>query len=103
MNKSGFLFPLEENSKGSTLIELGIVLAIVVIVGAIVATGYGFLSAERVKSASRELFGDLQWIKHSSVTQGPDRTVPLAAGVTAEEENKAVFSLSSRIIHWLKK
>jgi len=33
MNKSGFIFSPEENSKGTTLIELAIVLAIIVIVG----------------------------------------------------------------------
>jgi Tfp pilus assembly protein FimT len=72
MNKSGFLFSTDGNSKGTTLVELAIVLAIVVVVGATIAIGYGFLSADRVQSASRELFGDLQWIKHSAVTQGPD-------------------------------
>jgi Tfp pilus assembly protein FimT len=90
MNKSGFIFPIEENSKGTTLIELAVVLAIVVIVGAIVATGYGFLSTDRVQSASRELFGDLQWIKHSAVTQGPDAAVPqlIGFGIRLESNHK---------------
>jgi Tfp pilus assembly protein FimT len=93
MNKSGFLFPPEENSKGSTLIELAIVLAIVVILGATIAIGYGFLSADRVKSTSRELFGDLQWIKHSSVTQGPDAAVPQFMGFGIRLESSRTYRL----------
>jgi Tfp pilus assembly protein FimT len=93
MNKSGFIISPAENSKGTTLIELAIVLAIVVIVGAVVATGYGFLSADRVKSASRELFGDLQWIKHSSVTQGPDATVPRLVGFGIRLESARTYRL----------
>ena len=61
--------------------------------GAIVATGYGFLSADRVKSASRELFGDLQWIKHSSVTQGPDATVPRLVGFGIRLESARTYRL----------
>jgi prepilin-type N-terminal cleavage/methylation domain-containing protein len=90
MNQSGFIFSIEENNRGTTLIELAVVLAIVVIVGAIAAIGYGFLSADSVKSASRELFGDLQWIKHSSVTQGPDAAVPqlMGFGIRIESNHK---------------
>jgi Tfp pilus assembly protein FimT len=93
MNKSGFIFSTAENSKGTTLVELAIVLAIVVVVGGIVATGYGFLSADRVKSASRELFGDLQWIKHSSVTQGPDATVPQLRGFGIRLESPRAYRI----------
>ena len=93
MNKSGFIFSPAENNKGTTLVELAIVLAIVVIVGAIVAAGYGFLGADRVKSASRELFGDLQWIKHSSVTQGPDATVPQLRGFGIRLESPRAYRL----------
>ncbi|MBM4145025.1 MAG: hypothetical protein FJ240_01945 [Nitrospira sp.] len=93
MNKSGFIVPLAGNSKGTTLVELAIVLAIVVVVGAIVATGYGFLSADRVKSASRELFGDLQRIKHSAVTQGPDAAVPQLRGFGIRLESARTYRL----------
>jgi len=93
MNKSGFIFSIEENSKGTTLIELSIVLAIIVIVGAIIAIGYGFLSADRVQSASRELFGDLQWIKHSAVMQGPDATVPQLIGFGIRLESARTYRL----------
>jgi Tfp pilus assembly protein FimT len=93
MNKSGYIFSSEENNKGTTLVELSIVLAVIVIVGAIVATGHGFLSADRVKSASRELFGDLQWIKHSSVTQGPDATVPRLMGFGIRLESARTYRL----------
>jgi len=93
MNKSGFIFSIEENSKGTTLIELAIVLAIVVIVSTIIASAYGFLGADRVKSASRELFGDLQWIKHSSVTQGPDAAVPQLMGFGIRLESARTYRL----------
>lgn len=93
MNKSGFIFSLERNSKGTTLIELAIVLAIIVVVGALVAVGYGFLSADRVKSTSRELFGDLQWIKHSAVMQGPDATVPQLRGFGIRLESARTYRL----------
>ncbi len=92
MNKK-YLISLSMDSKGTTLIELAIVLAIVVIVGAILVTGYGFLSAARVQSASRELFGDLQWIKHSSVTQGPDATVPRLVGFGIRLESGRTYRL----------
>lgn len=93
MNKSGFISSTTENKEGTTLIELAIVLAIVVIVGAIVATGYGFLGTDRVQSASRGLFGDLQWIKHSSVTQGPDSAVPQLMGFGIRLESARTYRL----------
>lgn len=93
MNKSGFIFFLEENNKGTTLIELAIVLAIIVVVAAFVAIGHGFLSADRIQSASRELFGDLQWIKHSAVTQGSDVAAPQARGFGIRLESNHKYRL----------
>ena len=62
------------NSKGMTLVELVIVMLIIAIVTAIASVGPGFISTERIKSTSRELLADLQYLRQSAMTQGPDNT-----------------------------
>ncbi len=69
-----------KNCKGVTLIELIVVLAVVILMAALVAIGPGFISTDRIRSASRELLGDLQWMRHSAMTQGPDAAAPQMRG-----------------------
>ena len=66
--------------KGVTLIELVVVLAIIAIVAVLVAIGPEFVSTDRVRSTSKELLSDLQWIRQSAMTQGPDTIAPQMRG-----------------------
>lgn len=74
------MFHKAKNFRGVTLIELVVVLAIIAIVAALVAVGPEFVSTDRVRSTSKELLSDLQWIRQSAMTQGPDATAPQMRG-----------------------
>jgi prepilin-type N-terminal cleavage/methylation domain-containing protein len=81
------------NSKGVTLVELVIVLVIISIVIAIAAIGPGFISAERIKSTSRELLADLQYLRQSAMTQGPDNTATALRGFGVRFESANSYHL----------
>jgi prepilin-type N-terminal cleavage/methylation domain-containing protein len=81
------------DSKGITLVELVIVLMIISILIAIAAVGPGFISAERIKSTSRELLGDLQYLRQSAMTQGPDNTVTALRGFGVRFESANSYHL----------
>lgn len=79
--------------KGITLVELVVVLAILAIATVLVAVGPGFVSADRIRSASRELLSDLQWLRHSAMTQGPDSATPQLRGFGIRFETKNRYRL----------
>jgi len=81
------------NSKGMTLVELLIVMVIITIVTAIAAIGPGFISTERIKSTSRELLADLQYLRQSAMTQGPDNTAPALRGFGVRFESANSYHL----------
>jgi hypothetical protein len=78
---------------GLTMIELVIVLAIILIGAALVVVGPGFVSADRISSTSRDLFGDLQWIRHAAMTQGPDSGAPQLRGFAVRFESEKKYRL----------
>ena len=75
------------------MIELVIVLTIILIGAALVAMGPGFVSADRISSTSRDLFGDLQWIRHAAMTQGPDSLAPQLRGFAVRFESEKRYRL----------
>ena len=81
------------NSKGMTLVELVIVLVIIAIVIAIASVGPGFISTERIKSTSRELLADLQYLRQSAMTQGPDNTATELRGFGVRFESANSYHL----------
>jgi prepilin-type N-terminal cleavage/methylation domain-containing protein len=81
------------NSKGITLVELVIVLAIITIVTAVAAVGSGFIGTERIKSTSRELLADLQYLRQSAMTQGPDNTATALRGFGIRFESANSYHL----------
>jgi prepilin-type N-terminal cleavage/methylation domain-containing protein len=85
------VFP--KDCKGVTLVELVVVLAIIVIVAALAAVSSGFVGTDRVKSASKELLADLQLIRQSAMTQGPDDAAPHLRGFGIAFESKNRYRL----------
>jgi len=81
------------NFKGLTLIELIIVLSILSILAALVATGPGFTSTERIRSSAKALLADLQWIRYSAMTQGPDAACPQLRGLGIRFESNNRYRL----------
>jgi prepilin-type N-terminal cleavage/methylation domain-containing protein len=81
------------NSGGFTMIELVMVLTIILIGSALVAIGTGFVSTDRISGTSRELFGDLQWIRHAAMTQGPDSGAPQLRGFAVLFESPKRYRL----------
>jgi Tfp pilus assembly protein FimT len=81
------------NSKGITLVELVIVLVIITIVIAIATVGPGFVGTERIKSTSRELLADLQYLRQSAMTQGPDNTATELRGFGVRFESADSYHL----------
>ena len=79
--------------KGITLIELVIVLVIVSIVIVMAAVSPGFVSTERANKVSRELLGDLQNLRHSAMTQGPDGSAPELRGFGVRFESEHSYRL----------
>jgi prepilin-type N-terminal cleavage/methylation domain-containing protein len=78
---------------GFTMLEIVVVLTIILIGAALVAIGPGFVSADRISSTSRELFGDLQWIRHAAMTQGPDAGAPQLRGFAVRFESEKRYRL----------
>ncbi len=82
-----------DNYNGLTLIELIIVLSIISILAALTAIGAGFTGTERIRSAAKELLSDLQWIRYSAMTQGPDAACPEMRGLGIRFESKRRYKL----------
>ncbi len=61
-----------QDIKGVTLIELAVVLVILSIILALAGVGPEFGGTNRVGSTSKELLSDLQRMRQSAMTQGPD-------------------------------
>ena len=74
-----YLYNLKDY-RGITLIELVIILVILSVVAAISYLSTSFIGAERIKTTSKNILGDLQWIRQSALTQGPDSVTPRLAG-----------------------
>ena len=91
MNRIAFLH--SDNCRGLSLIELIIVLSIIGILAALVAIGPGFTSTERIRSVARELLADLQWIRYSAMTQGPDAECPQLRGLGIRFESNQKYRL----------
>jgi len=87
------IFSRIDNCEGVTLIELIVVLSIVSILAALVAIGPGFTSTERIRSASKELLADLQWLRYSAMTQGPDAACPQLRGLGIRFESNKSYKL----------
>jgi prepilin-type N-terminal cleavage/methylation domain-containing protein len=81
------------NEKGVTLTELVVVLVIVSIVIVMAAASPGFVSSERVSKVSRELLGDLQNLRHSALTQGPDGAASELRGFGVRFESEHAYHL----------
>jgi prepilin-type N-terminal cleavage/methylation domain-containing protein len=86
-------FYCANNAQGVTLIELIIVLSIISILAALVAIGPGFTSTERIRSAAKELLSDLQWLRYSAMTQGPDAACPQLRGLGIRFESNGIYRL----------
>jgi prepilin-type N-terminal cleavage/methylation domain-containing protein len=82
-----------DNSRGLTLIELIIVLSIIGILAALVTTGPGFTSTERIRGAVKELLSDLQLVRYSAITQGPDASCPQLRGLGIRFESNKRYRL----------
>lgn len=91
MRKINFLY--SNNFKGLTLIELIIVLSILSILAALVGIGPGFTSTERIRSSAKALLADLQWIRYSAMTQGPDAACPQLRGIGIRFESNKRYRL----------
>lgn len=61
---------------GKSLLELIISLSIVSIVLFVATISNSFLSEDKIRSFSKELYGDLIKIRYSSMTTGPDKNMP---------------------------
>jgi prepilin-type N-terminal cleavage/methylation domain-containing protein len=85
--------PNTENCEGLTLIELIIVLSIISILVALMGIGPGVTSAERIRSSAKELLADLQWIRYSAMTQGPDASCPQLRGLGIRFESNKRYRL----------
>jgi prepilin-type N-terminal cleavage/methylation domain-containing protein len=79
--------------KGVTLIELAVVLGVLSIVLALAAVGPGFVSTDRIGSTSRELLSDLQQMRQSAMTQGPDVTASQLRGFGIRFESTKRYRL----------
>jgi prepilin-type N-terminal cleavage/methylation domain-containing protein len=91
MRKIIFLYG--NKCKGLTLIELIIVLSILGILAALVATGPGFTSIERIRSSAKELLSDLQLLRYSAMTQGSDAECPQLRGLGIRFESNNRYRL----------
>jgi prepilin-type N-terminal cleavage/methylation domain-containing protein len=80
-------------TKGVTLIELVVVLAIVTFLAALAAIGPGFISTEKVRNTSKELLADLQLIRHYAMMQGPDVAASDLRGYGIRFESKNRYRL----------
>jgi prepilin-type N-terminal cleavage/methylation domain-containing protein len=82
-----------QNTNGATLIELAVVLVILSIIMALAAVGSEFAGEERVGGASKELLGDLQRIRQTAMTHGPDTDAPQLRGFGVRFESARRYLL----------
>jgi prepilin-type N-terminal cleavage/methylation domain-containing protein len=78
---------------GMTLIELVIVLVIISIIVTIVTVSSSFIETEHIRSTSKNILGDLQWIRQSALTQGPDSIAPRLAGFGVRFESATSYHI----------
>jgi prepilin-type N-terminal cleavage/methylation domain-containing protein len=81
------------NNRGITLIELAIVLVIISVIATIVTVSSSFIVSERIRSTSKNILGDLQWIRQSALTQGPDNMAPRLAGFGVRFESANAYHI----------
>lgn len=91
MNENSFFY--NSNRKGLTLVEVVIVCSIVCILAALAAIGRGFTGTERIRSAAKELLADIQWIRYSAITQGPDAACQQLRGLGIRFESGQRYHL----------
>ncbi len=63
-------------NNGKSLIELIITLGIASIILCVAAVSNSFISEDRIRSFSRELYGDLINLRYSSMTRNHDKNIP---------------------------
>jgi prepilin-type N-terminal cleavage/methylation domain-containing protein len=83
----------EWQSKGVTLIELVVVLAIAAILAALAAIGPGFISTEKVRNTTKELLADFQLMRNYAMMQGPDAVASDLRGYGIRFESKNRYRL----------
>ena len=79
--------------RGITLIELAIVLVIISIIATLTIVSTSFIGAERIQNTSKNILGDLQWIRQSALTQGPDSIAPRLAGFGMRFESANAYHI----------
>ena len=84
---------MKKSESGITFIELVITLSIVLILTALITVGSGFVGTDRIRSTSREVLADLQWIRQSAMTQGEDTSVPQLRGFGIRFESEHNYRL----------
>jgi prepilin-type N-terminal cleavage/methylation domain-containing protein len=88
----GRVYSAVQQTKGVTLIELVVVLAIVALLAAL-AVGPGFISTEKARNTSKELLADLQFIRYSAMMPEPDAAVSNLRGCGIRFESKNRYRL----------
>jgi prepilin-type N-terminal cleavage/methylation domain-containing protein len=88
----GMLYSIR-NYRGITLIELVIVLVIISVIATIVTISTSFIGTERIQNTSKNILGDLQWLRQSALTQGPDSMAPRLAGFGIRFESASVYHI----------
>lgn len=86
------LFVWLENN-GKSLLELMISLAIVSFVLLVAAVSNSFISEDRIRSFSRELYGDLIKLRYSSMTNSHDKNMPNLRGYGIRFQNSNTYYL----------
>jgi len=81
------------NKRGITLIELVIGLVIISIIAGVTTLSTSFIGRERIQNTSKNILGDLQWIRQSALTQGPDNMVPRLAGFGIRFESENLYHI----------
>ena len=83
-----------DDSEGSSLIELVVVMTVVaILVFALASIGPGFISTDKVRNTSKELIADLQWIRYAAMTQGADAAAPRLTGFGVRFESNSKYRL----------
>jgi len=80
-------------SKGVTLIELVVVLAIVTLLAALAAIGPGFISTEKIRNTTKELLADFQLMRNYAMMQGRDAAASDLRGYGIRFESKNRYRL----------
>ena len=75
------------------MIELAIVLVIISVIATLATLSTSFIGAERIQNTSKNILGDLQWIRQSALTQGPDSIAPRLAGFGIRFESPNAYHI----------